>query len=134
MIVRSLAPVLLLLTGAAPSPSPSPSPMEVVERQLSAYNAQDADAFALTYADDAQIYKSGNANAVLVGRNAIRASYAKLFAARPGLRVEVSGRLAAGDFVSDHETISGSETRAIVVYEVREGLIRRAWLFAPSSK
>ena len=129
MTIHILASILLLLSANTMPMSPT----DVVERQLRAYNAHDADAFAATYAADAQIYKAGSAGAVLGGRDAIRASYAKLFAARPGVRAEVSGRLVAGDFVSDHETIAGSNLRAIVVYEVHDGLIRRAWLFGPSS-
>ena len=117
---------LLLLTAAG---HPSASPAETIERQLTAYNAHDPDAFAATYAEDAQIFKAGGAVPVMQGRAAVRARYAALFKARPDIRAEVSGRLIAGDFVSDHESIVGSAVKAIVVYEVREGVIRRAWLF-----
>lgn len=119
----------LLLTLAAAKPVETPA--QVVERQLVAYNAHDADAFAATYAADAEVFKSSADGAVLRGREAIHASYAALFRARPTIVAEVSGRLTAGDFVTDHETIRGTEMRAIVVYQVKAGLIRRVWLFAP---
>lgn len=106
------------------------SPAQVVERQLIAYNAHDPDAFAATYAEDAEIFKSGAAVPVLVGRAAIRASYAGLFRSKPDVRVDVSGRLIAGHFVSDHETVRGTAIKALVVYEVKDGFIRRAWLYS----
>lgn len=126
MIRLALMPLLAVLSAAAPVP---PSPAETVERQVAAYNAHDADAFAATYAEDAQVFKASGPEPVLQGRAAIRARYAALFASRPDLRVEVSARLVAGSFVSDHEAIVGTPVRAIVVYDVRSGLIRRAWLF-----
>lgn len=123
-----LLPLLALGIAAAP-----PSPIDVVERQLAAYNAHDADAFAATYADDAQVFKASDTAPVLQGRAAIRARYAALFASRPDVRAEVSARMVAGNFVSDHETIVGTSARAIVVYDIKDGLIRRAWLFGPPS-
>lgn len=120
---------ILMLASQGDSPAPE-TPAQVVERQLIAYNAHDPDAFAATYAEDAEIFKSGAVAPVLVGRPAIRASYAGLFRNKPDVRVDVSGRLIAGHFVSDNETVRGTAMQALVVYEVKDGLIRRAWLYS----
>lgn len=126
--MKAIQAVMLLMLGAAAEPRSAPA---TVEAQVVAYNRHDADAFAVTYAEDAQVYRAGEPVPLLAGRAAIRARYAALFRTRPDITVDVSARLTAGDYVSDHETIRGTAARAIVVYEVRDGLIRRAWLFGP---
>lgn len=127
--MKALLVSILMLVSSGNDAAPD-TPAQAVERQLIAYNAHDADAFAATYADDAEIFKSGATVPVLVGRAAIRSSYADLFRSKPDLKVDVSGRLIAGNFVSDHETVRGTNIQALVVYEVRGGLIRRAWLYS----
>lgn len=49
----------LVLLGCATA---RPSAVDVVERELAAYNAQDADAFAATYAEDATVTRGGRSS------------------------------------------------------------------------
>ncbi|WMN58999.1 nuclear transport factor 2 family protein [Pseudoalteromonas xiamenensis] len=81
----------------------SDSIIEVVERQLRAYNEKDAQAWAATYAEDAmQLSTEG---AVLArGREAIQANIAARFL-EPDLKATVLSRETYGNVVIDHEHI-----------------------------
>jgi hypothetical protein len=109
----------------------APSAAEsLVQRQLEAYNAWDADRFAATYSEDAALHELGLADGkpFMTGREALRADYAGFFAkAKP--KVEVVQRLVAGPFVVDHEKgdFGGRKIEAAAVYLVENGLIRRVW-------
>jgi hypothetical protein len=100
-------------------------PRDVVEQQLAAYNRHDIDAFAATYAEDVVINRRNGEQ--LLGRQALRETYAPLFA-RGGCHAEILGRLCEGDWVVDHEVAHGvgdEPLRVLVAYRVREGRIDR---------
>lgn len=104
------------------------SAVDVVQRQLEAYNAQDLDAFCATYADDCVIADLNGA-VTQSGKDAIRARYAKTFGDFPQNRAEVVKRMVLGDIVIDHEkgarSPAGPFFEALVVYTVKNGLIAR---------
>ena len=107
-----------------------PSPTEVVQAQLDAYNRQDAKAFALLFAPDIKIYnKLGDEAPSLVGREAVEKRYADLFARYPKNYSTLIGRMIEGDYVIDHEWVTGRETpvKIVAIYEVKQGLITRCW-------
>jgi imidazolonepropionase-like amidohydrolase len=121
-LVRSLhAP------GAAASPA---GPAQVVQVQLEAYNRRDLDAFVATYAPDVRMYQHPD-RLVTDGLDAVRATYGKLFASAPDLEATVTSRIVQGNFVIDHEHVTGldrdSELRAVAIYEVSDGKIRNVW-------
>jgi hypothetical protein len=100
-------------------------PCEVVEQQLAAYNSHDLDAFVATYAEEVRVRRRNGS--LLQGRQALRDTYAGLFAAGR-CRAEVLGRLTEGDWVVDHERADGladQPVRVLVAYRVRDGLIDR---------
>lgn len=106
------------------------TPIAVVQRQLDTYNAQDIDGFAAVFAEDAEIYRNiGDAEPSMKGREAIHAAYGKLFRDNPQNRSTLIGRMVQGNFVLDHELITGrgSELKIVAIYEVQDGLIARAW-------
>ncbi|MFB7867726.1 nuclear transport factor 2 family protein [Streptomyces sp. NPDC056069] len=100
-------------------------PADVVERQLTAYNAHDLESFADTYAEEVRIrYPDGS---VIEGRQALREAYAGQFA-EGRCRAEITGRLTEGDWVIDHEVahgIAAEPVRVLVAYRVRDGRIDR---------
>lgn len=112
------------------------SPQEVVDQQLSAYNALDADAFAATYAEDAHIFMMPNLRLVVRGRDALRTHYAENVFTKAGVRAEVISRQVLGNKVVDHERTYGLADRPmefIVAYEVENALIRVVWLYWPNA-
>jgi uncharacterized protein (TIGR02246 family) len=107
------------------------SPEELVARQIEAYNAHDAAAFAAVYAEDMQLSDLGG-DLFLYGRDALRERYALLFANAPKIHVEILKRIVVGDVVIDEErithTASGNVAHVGVIYEVVRGKIRRVWV------
>jgi hypothetical protein len=127
---------------ATPSPTPTAAmpvapvaiagtPEAVVEAQLAAYNRRDVEAFAAAYAPDAVVYDPPE-QIRAAGMESIRRIYGKSFAEAPSARATISHRLIQGNFVVDQESVSGlpggGSASAVVIYEVRDGKIHRAWV------
>jgi uncharacterized protein (TIGR02246 family) len=106
----------------------SVNPVDVVQNQFDAYNAQNLEAFLATYAPDCVIADLNGAP-TQVGRDAIRARYAEMFAQHPQNTARLVSRLALGDVVIDHEDVArgpdGQRFQAIAIYTVKNGLIAR---------
>lgn len=112
----------------------SNSPLEVVDRQLQAYNARDIDAYCALFADDAVVVRVGNPDReVARGIAAIREFYTARFRST-GLSCRIKARMSLGDFVIDHEVVTGIRpevVQVIAIYEVRESLIRAIRIIWP---
>lgn len=133
---------LLLVLGACAAPAAQSGAMpeaaavgvspaeQVVQTQLEAYNRRDVDAFAATYAPDVRIYNHP-AELQLSGVDSLRTDYARFFASAPNLRASVSKRIVQGEYVIDHETVTGlpngERFQAVAVYQVRNGRIQNVW-------
>lgn len=104
------------------------SAIDVVQRQLEAYNAQDLEAFLATYAPDCAICDLNGA-ATQSGREEIRARYSAMFAQYPQNKARLVSRMALGDVVIDQEDVmrgpDGPRLEAIAIYTVKNGLIAR---------
>jgi imidazolonepropionase-like amidohydrolase len=115
------------LRGPAGAPA---GPAQIVQVQLEAYNRGDLEAFVSTYGPDVRMYNHPD-KLTTSGLDAVRATYGKLFASAPGLKATVTSRIVQGNFVIDHEHVTGldrdGELRAVAIYEVRDGKIRNVW-------
>jgi uncharacterized protein (TIGR02246 family) len=104
------------------------SAVDVVQRQLETYNAQDLEAFLATYAPDCVICDLNGA-VTQSGQTEIRARYATMFAQYPENKARLISRMALGDVVIDHENVTrgptGPRLEAIAIYTVKNGLIAR---------
>jgi hypothetical protein len=109
----------------------TPSPETVVQRQVEAYNARDIEAFLSFYADDVVIRRLPSGEVISNGKDAMRPRYAARFADNPELHCTITQRIVHGDWVVDHELVTGVQgrprVRAVATYEVRDGLIRNVW-------
>lgn len=111
---------------------PAPGEVEaVVQRQLDAYNARDLEALLEVYAEDAEVFEHPS-TLLAAGRAALR----ERFTARlrePNLHAYLSKRIVSGCFAIDHERVvrtfaeGPGELDLVMIYEVRDGKIRRAW-------
>jgi hypothetical protein len=115
---------------------PDLRPETTVQAQLDAYNARDIDAFMATFDPAAELFVLGEAEPKAVGRDAVRAIYAELFASSPELHSELVHRSVIGARVIDHERITGRAgsdgvLELAMVYEVGLLGIRRAWAIRP---
>ena len=106
------------------------TPEQLIQRQFDAYNAKDVDAWLATYAPDAEQYELHGPR-LAKGHDEMRARISQRFA-EPDLHAELLHRIVMGDVVVDHERITRNfpEGRGAIemlcVYELRDGLIRRA--------
>jgi hypothetical protein len=106
------------------------SPLATAQAQLDAYNAQDVDAFAAVFAENATIYQRiGDTIPSMQGREEIRKRYAALFAQYPNNYSTLTGRLVQGNYVMDHEYLTGrgEPVSIVAIYEVEAGEIIRCW-------
>lgn len=110
------------------------TPLEVVERQLEAFNNKDLAAFLATFADDVCVYDMPHAKPTLIGKVAFAEAYVAPLENK-ALYAEVLSRMVVGNKVVDHERVHGwkEEPQDLVsVYEVHQGLIRAMWFFQSS--
>jgi uncharacterized protein (TIGR02246 family) len=134
---RCLASLLLVCVcaGGASSavgqePSTASEPERIVQRQVEAYNARDLEAFLAHYAEDVEVF-GFPAEPWMSGIDQFRERYGELFRNSPELHAEITTRIVRGPYVIDEERVTGMqdrpEVRAVAIYEVRDGLIRRVW-------
>lgn len=108
------------------------SPELPVQRQLDAYNACDLERFVAEYADDVQLFRPPEPVPFITGKQALAEHYAAHRFGLPGLRAQLVNRMVLGDKVVDHELIEGVRPEpyeAVVVFQVKDALISRAWFF-----
>ena len=130
MKISALFLATIVSLSAVATMAADTSPLAVVQQQLDTYNAHDIDGFAAVFADDAEIFRNiGDAEPRMKGRAAIHAGFGKLFRDNPRNKSTLMGRLVQGDHVIDHEWITGRDDafKIVAIYEVKGGLITRAW-------
>lgn len=110
---------------------------QIVDKQLTAYNNQDIDAFLATYHDDVEIYEFP-ATLTISGKQALKESYGKMFAMLKCLNAKTLNRIVEGRFVTDHEKMTACQVskdkvdvnmQVTATYEVVDGLIKRVIFF-----
>jgi hypothetical protein len=97
---------------------------EIVDRQVGAYNAHDIDAFAACYAEDVVILDAAGTE-LTRGRDQLVEQYGRWFRRNRGLHADVVARMEIGQFVIDHEQLSGTPdggTEAVAIYRVSDAV------------
>jgi hypothetical protein len=110
------------------------SAIEVVQRQLDAYNAHDLAGFVAAYSDAVQIFRLPSTQPAIAGKSQLADFYATRRCNVPGLRAEVVNRMIMGNKVVDHEHIRGlgdAQVEPVAVYQVVDDLIANVWFFSP---
>ena len=125
---------LSTLLGAAP-PSKSLSPEQVVARQIEAYNAHDVEAFVATYGEDLELSELPSVRPAAKGKATLKADYGRIFKENPDLHASAKDQILSGPWVIHREKVTGLAGRkepveVVVVYQVKEGLIRKVWFLA----
>jgi len=114
------------------------TPESVVQRQLDAFNARDIDALLAVYADDAQLFEHPS-KLVAQGSAELRERFTARFQ-EPNLRAALLQRIVAGSMVVDHEKVTrtfpegAGQIELVMIYEVKEGRIAKAWTIAGARK
>jgi len=104
----------------------------IVQRQLTAYNSKDIDAFVSLFAEDATLFNLGQDNPICTGKANIRTLYSTLFERSPNLHSEVVNRSVIGNKVIDYELITGRENQAelitvVAIYIIEDDLINKCY-------
>lgn len=105
-------------------------PERVAARQIALFNRRDLEGFMALYSEDAEVIQLPSGRTILNGKAAIRAHYAPMFGGPRLPRIRVAPRVIDGWFVLEHEHWDdkpGNKDHAVWMYEIRAGLIRRAW-------
>jgi uncharacterized protein (TIGR02246 family) len=105
--------------------------VDVIDRQLAAYNAHDAVAFAECYSEDV-VVEDPRGTVLMRGRDTLRTEYDTFFREYPAVRGDVRHRSTIGDYVIDDEEIFGwqdAPVRAVAVYHVIDGVIDHVRLY-----
>ena len=108
------------------------SAIDVVQRQVEAYNARDLDRFVSAYSETIAIFRMPSTEPIISGKVELAKFYSTQRFNLPGLRAEIVNRIALGNKVIDHERILGVRDTPIeiaAVYEVVGELIERVWFF-----
>jgi hypothetical protein len=105
------------------------TPVEIVQRQVNAYNARSTEAFTAAYSPDAKLYQYPD-QLLATGRDEIRKQYEHLFSETPALHVQILQRLSAGQTVIDQERVTGAQKiyEGFAIYEVADRAIRNVTL------
>jgi hypothetical protein len=136
---RGVLRVLVVLTFASTATADATtSPVQVVDRQLAAYNAKNLEAFLACYAPTAELFELPD-KPLAKGTAALRERYAQRFA-DPILHATLANRIVMGNKVIDHEQIRRTwpegpgNWEAVAIYEVEGGLIVRTWFILGEKK
>ena len=105
------------------------SPIDLVERQLKAYNAKNIDAFLEPYADDVELYEFPD-KMVSKGKDAMRKDYEGMFKNIANLHCDIVGRIVQGNIIIDKESISGmgkNKFEATAIYHIEKNKIKKVY-------
>ncbi|MBS1766454.1 MAG: SgcJ/EcaC family oxidoreductase [Acidobacteria bacterium] len=124
------------LYGQAPAPSPAPltGNLAIVQRQMDAYNAHDAQAYAACFTPDIQFIRHPGI-AQIQGRDELYKTFATVFRSHKSAKMRVIYRAELGpNTVIEHQEVDGIEKHpvpSLVIYSLQGGLIQAAWFVMP---
>lgn len=106
--------------------------LDLVRRQLDAYNNRDLDAFVACYHPEVTVIRLLTGETTDSGIEEFRAGYKLLFDSNPNLHCELKSRIVLADAVIDEEWVTGvskypNGLHAVAIYTCQDGLINRVW-------
>ena len=131
-MLRAL-PALFTVTlcAQAPPAAPTSSNLNLIQRQMDAYNAHDAQAYTACFTPDAQFIRHPGITA-LSGRDEIYRNFAKFFREHKGAKISVIYRAELGPTtVIEHQLTEGVDKTplpGLIIYKIQNGLIAAAWI------
>ena len=103
--------------------------LQIVQRQLNAYNERNIDAFLETYADDAELYSFPD-SLTSKGKDAMRKRYSPVFEKYPDLHCEIKTRIVQRNCVIDQEYITATGRKPLegtVIYKIKNDKISQVY-------
>lgn len=131
MRLALLATLVCAPVGAAAERTASDTlPRRVAELQIEAYNRGDVDGMMVLFAESATMTEFPSGNLIAKDKATIRERFATMMTRPDRPVITVEERVASGPFVFEVERWKakpGERDHSIWMYEIRGGLIRRAW-------
>ena len=115
--------------GKGDQPGPVVTDSEkLIQEQLEAYNRHDLEGFLKTYSPDIKLYDFPDKE-LASGLDAMRKMYGKLFEQVPDVNATIARRIVQGDYIIDHEEVSGKnlKLKAVAIYRVKDRKITTVW-------
>ena len=109
------------------------SVVDVVQRQVEAYNDRDLERFVAEYSNAVQISRPPAIEPAISGKAQLSEFYRSQRFSLPALKADILNRMVLGTRVIDHERIWGVREEPFevaVVYEVINETIQTVWTFA----
>jgi len=101
------------------------SPAKIIDKQVTAFNTRDLDAFANCFSKDV-VVKRFPSDTMYTGREQLKGYYNNFYSRVKNVKVEINKRLISGNKVIDEEIVSldGKIERQATIYEVENGTIK----------
>lgn len=104
--------------------------IEIVEKQLKAYNERNIIAFSECFSKHIEAFEFPN-TLLFRGRDALIQKYKLYFADNPNLHCEVTSRMQLDNVIIDREVVTGLKgeqvMNAVAIYIINNGLINRVF-------
>lgn len=128
--MKSLGPVIVLLSLNITMNAQQSKPEQVVQANLEAYNDLDIEAFMTYFTEDVKVIDFESGAVTADGKQAVREIYTGLFKSSPRLHSKILKRTVFDNKVIDHEFITGRNgstepLELVLIYEVRSDKIFR---------
>lgn len=113
--------------------------LNLVQRQLEAYNKRDLDLFCSYFHDQVEVYRINKINQLSdfqtqqnpVGIEKFRETYRDLFTRFPELHCHLKSRIVLNDCIIDEEQVfysqSDNQLHAIAIYKFKDQKIYQIW-------
>lgn len=106
------------------------NPDQIVQKNLDAYNKRDINGFMACLDEHIQLFNLGESKPSIQGLAKIREFYQSLFENSPELHSNIIKRIAIGNKIIDHESITGRNgsdqvIELVLIYEVKNDKIAR---------
>ncbi|OLS20716.1 MAG: hypothetical protein HeimC2_36170 [Candidatus Heimdallarchaeota archaeon LC_2] len=105
--------------------------MDLIDRQIEAYNKQDIEEFIDCYSDNIEVYMLESNKKLTDGKEQLKKVMKASFVSKPKAKTLVESRLTQNNLVIDVEAVSGHEDgkliRSIAIYEITDDKISKLW-------
>ncbi len=105
--------------------------MDLIDKQIKAYNEQNLDEFINCYSDDIQVFMLETNQKLTDGVEQLKETMKSSFEANPNAETLVESRIIQKNLVVDVETVLGHVEdkiiRAIAIYEITDNKISKLW-------
>lgn len=107
---------------------------QIIDLQISAYNEKNIENFMAFYSPKLKIHHCNKNNEKQSNYDDFFKDVSNLFNSSPNLHCEIKNRIIQGDFIIDHEEISGfhghaEAVTAVITYYIKNSLIHSVWIF-----